>query len=52
MVTTWTVDGSQPSNLHHVTKDGARYAERNIYGTMGNLLNSYNQNKGEFNETY
>jgi len=32
--------------LYHVTKEGAEYAERNMRGTMGNLLNSYDQNKG------
>ena len=47
MVTNWTINGGRSSsNLYHVSKDGAEYAERNIHGTMGNLLNSYNQNKG------
>ena len=47
MVTNWSINGGRSSsNLYHVSKDGAEYAERNINGTMGNLLNSYNQNKG------
>lgn len=51
MVSNWTISGGQnSSNLYHVTKEGAEYAERNVNGTMGNLLNSYNQNKGYIDE--
>ncbi|KAL5251179.1 hypothetical protein ACHWQZ_G016775 [Mnemiopsis leidyi] len=51
MVTNWTINGGRDScNLYHVSKDGAEYAERNINGTMGNLLNSYNQNRGYMDE--
>ena len=46
MASNWTISGGKESSLHHVTPQGAEYAERNIYGTMGNLLNSYNQNIG------
>ena len=49
MVTNWTINGGRESStLYHVSKEGAEYAKRSVHGTMGNLLNSYNQNRGRF----
>ena len=49
MVTNWAIGGNrEPSNLCRVSKEGSEYAERSMKGTMGNLLSSYNTNKGSF----